>query len=711
MQIDSSLYEDFLFSCVVDSNFKFQSQVHSWATSLIDLAGVPGRAIVVHTVASLDPALESWLRDAGVEIRAIAPFRGHAYCNKLAQLDSLSTFNRPFVVMMDCDTVVTAPISWPKPQAISAKRVDTAQPPRTILTRIFAEAGLGEPHWAESDLLPGPEGRSTDSNNCNGGVYVVERGFLAQIRPVWRRWALWCIENQSLFGPAVMHIDQVALALATRELEIEITPLPRSCNMPTHLPLPAEVDVDALVLHYHWQIDSQLLLKSTGLPRVDAAITRVNECLVTARRTGFLSSIFFGARYQLFPELGAGVGSTGESLQYKQHFLLELVPDPAQSVLDIGCGDLAVSCGLPATRYLGVDAAGSGIETARQRRPDWQFVVGDAVQIPLDPADVVLCLDVLIHQPTYAVYRQLVERMCALAKDTLIVAAYDTEPAFVSSITFYYEPITKTLAECGGFTEVSIIGKYRDIFVAVARKRPPSSHVRDLPAADFNVMSLVTDYPLTLRSVVDEARSQLGFFPAHTPRALEYPWLLENLARDLCGQVLLDVGAGVNPVPLMLAKRGAKMFTVDAHREERNLSQRSNWNEWGFLDYSQLDHRITSVRCSYEDWAPATLFHCIYSLSVIEHLKADTRRVWIERFAAQLGNGGLLLLTIDIVPETNRLWCFAEGKVVEPEELHGTMETLLQELRASGFMIETAFLKRNIPHSRVDIGLVRARRD
>jgi hypothetical protein len=39
------------------------------------------------------------------------------------------------------------------------------------------------------------------------------------------------------------------------------------------------------------------------------------------------------------------------------------------------------------------------------------------------------------------------------------------------------------------------------------------------------------------------------------------------------------------------------------------------------------------------------------------------------------------------------------------------METLLQELRASGFMIETAFLKRNIPHSRVDIGLVRARRD
>ena len=179
-----------------------------------------------------------------------------------------------------------------------------------------------------------------------------------------------------------------------------------------------------------------------------------------------------------------------------------------------------------------------------------------------------------------------------LAKDTLIVAAYDTEPAFVSSITFYYEPISKTLAECGDFTELSIVGKYRDISVAVARKRLPSGHAHGLPAADFNLMSMVTDYPLTLRSVVDEARSKLGFFPAHNARAFEYPWILENLSRDLKGQVLLDVGAGVNPVPLMLANRGAKVFTLDPHREERNLSQRASWNEWGFLDYSQLNRGI-----------------------------------------------------------------------------------------------------------------------
>ena len=228
MQMDSSLYEDFLFCCVVDSQFKFQSQLYSLVASLVDLAGVPGPRIVVHRVAPLDPALESWLGERGVEIRAISPFRGHVYCNKLAQLDSLSTLRQAFVVMMDCDTVVTAPASWPKPRAIAAKRVDTAQPPPKILSRIFAEARTGEPHWVESDLLPGPDGRATDSNNCNGGVYVVEREFLTQLGPLWQRWALWCIENQTLFGASAVHIDQVALALATRELKVEVTPLPRA---------------------------------------------------------------------------------------------------------------------------------------------------------------------------------------------------------------------------------------------------------------------------------------------------------------------------------------------------------------------------------------------------------------------------------------------------------------------------------------------------
>jgi hypothetical protein len=49
----------------------------------------------------------------------------------------------------------------------------------------------------------------------------------------------------------------------------------------------------------------------------------------------------------MFPELGSGVGSQGENLHYKRQLLRDLVRDPNQTVLDIGCGDLAVSDALP----------------------------------------------------------------------------------------------------------------------------------------------------------------------------------------------------------------------------------------------------------------------------------------------------------------------------------------------------------------------------
>ena len=705
----AELYDEFTFSCVVDSSFKLQMQAQILVASLVKLAGVPGQNIIVHAVAGLDPDFTSWLQSLGVVVEPVQPFAGHRYCNKLAQLGTPSAAGRPFIVMMDCDTAATGPIRWPRPRRVSAKRVDTAAPPQTFLANIFAAAQLGEPQWVDSDFLPGPEDRRTDRNNCNGGVYVIERSFLAVLAPVWRRWARWCIENRTLFGPYDAHIDQVSLAMAARELNIEIEPLDRACNMPTHLGLAPEFDLDAQVLHYHGHIDERLLLRATGLPRVDAAIRRVNECLEDVRRGAFLNSIFFGARYEVFPQLGSGVGSQGGNLEYKRRLLRELVRDSSQSVIDIGCGDLAVSSSLPVREYVGIDIAASAIEAARRLRPDWEFLAGNAAEFPLTPRDVVICLDVLIHQPTYAQYRKLAEHLCELTRDTLIVGAYDCDPAFTSPITFYYEPITRTLAECGEFSEVSVVGRYRDICVVAARKRRSPPHRRDLPAREFNTMSTVTDYPLLLRLLVDEARSKMGFFPAHTPRALEYPWVLANLPGELEGKAVLDVGAGVNPLPFMLADRGAAAFTIDSHPEIRDLADRRSWNEWGFLDYSQLDSRITSVRSSYEGWTAPRIFDCIYSVSVIEHLLAEIRRLWIANFARQLNSGGLLLLTADLVPETDRLWNFSEGSMVESEELHGTMGSLAEELQAAGFAIDERYIKRNIPGTRVDVGFLRAR--
>ena len=154
----------FKYSCVVDSGFKFQIQAQNLISTLVELARVPGRDIIVHTVSTLDPELTAWLQDLDVVIQPISPFAGHAYCNKLQQLSTLSAVDEPFVVMMDCDTVVSGPLDWPEPQYLCAKRVDTATPPRSVLSAIFEAARLGEPEWVESDLLDGAEGRSTARN-------------------------------------------------------------------------------------------------------------------------------------------------------------------------------------------------------------------------------------------------------------------------------------------------------------------------------------------------------------------------------------------------------------------------------------------------------------------------------------------------------------------------------------------------------------------
>ena len=94
--------------------------------------------------------------------------------------------------------------------------------------------------------------------------------------------------------------------------------------------------------------------------------------------------------------------------------------------------------------------------------------------------------------------------------------------------------------------------------------RGPTGHERDISSRDVERMSALTAYPELLSLLVAKSREVIGFFPAHNPRALEYPWILANVPADLRGLRMLDVGAGVNPLPFVLADRGAAVVTVIA---------------------------------------------------------------------------------------------------------------------------------------------------
>ena len=148
-----------------------------------------------------------------------------------------------------------------------------------------------------------------------------------------------------------------------------------------------------------------------------------------------------------------------------------------------------------------------------------------------------------------------------------------------------------------------------------ASPRDHATHARDISSRDVERMSALTPYPQLLKLLIDKSREAIGFFPAHNPRALEYPWILANVPTDLRGLRMLDVGAGVNPLPLVLADRGARVITLDNHAETRNPDHREQWNEWGFLDYSALDSRIESVRLPYEESQFSAAFDCVYCVA------------------------------------------------------------------------------------------------
>ena len=142
-------------------------------------------------------------------------------------------------------------------------------------------------------------------------------------------------------------------------------------------------------------------------------------------------------------------------------------------------------------------------------------------------------------------------------------------------------------------------------------------HPRDITDENLVGMAAKSRHRSELMLLVETGRKYLGFFPAHNPRTIEYPWVLANLAGDLSGRRILDVGAGLNPMPFALAERGANVTTVDSHPIVRDIQSRGQWNEWGFLEYHILNERIHSVHIAYEDSAFPFQFDAIYCVSVI----------------------------------------------------------------------------------------------
>lgn len=213
--------------------------------------------------------------------------------------------------------------------------------------------------------------------------------------------------------------------------------------------------------------------------------------------------------------------------------------------------------------------------------------------------------------------------------------------------------------------------------------------------------------PATLRELVALGRERFGWFSRQVSRAFEYPWVANALI-ETSGLPVLDIGTGVSPLPLLLAARGVPVVTVDHSTVIRRPGAgETDWNGWGFLDYGALHPAIRSLNVDAADAdIPAGSLAAAYSVSVLEHVPARTRRRLWPRIAEWLAPGGRLLLTFDLLPGTDALWNRERGRVVESAAAHGTVDAIVAELAELGFTPVSRETLRDLPGMKADCALL-----
>lgn len=694
------------YSCVLDHDPIYAAQCFIWVNCLLEIQQAPPENIFIHHTGLGKTDFADWLKSRGINLVKIEPYDSRSpHCNKLQQLTTFTknTFDR--VVLMDCDTAWVGHAPLPTWGPVAGKIVTYANPPESILASIFHEAGLGEPDWRPVSVPRGPDAQRSDRNNLNGGVYVLEGKLIPQIDPLWRKWANWCLDHRQLFGSFGVHVDQVGFALALRELGMSAELLPIQWNYSIHLPAAQLADVTPQIIHFHQQIGPDFKIKPVGLPQPDHAIGILNQHIEGFLGRHFINSVFWDLRYRIDPALGSGVGSRGDCLIAKRQWLgCALEAFVNKKVVDVGCGDLELTRNLPLKNYVGLDVSQQAVALARGKRSDWQFAHIAADEPAFMEGDAVICLDVLIHQRQASEFDSLIRRLANAARERLIVSGFD-KPHSSSGICAFHRPIVAALEATGLFSEISVVGEYRGLSMIVADKRRPSSVAvpHDLGAVDFNEASRLSKRPDLLRQLVDLSRGTFGFYTGHFPRTIEYPWVAEKLETLHPGQRVLDVGAGLNPLPLFLSRRGVKVDTLDSHPVVRVPPTTPNWNEWGFYDYARVHPNLRSHHLNALTFQPESAFDVVYSVSVIEHMPRAVWEAMLDRCRGWLARNGRLVLTIDLIPGTQLLWNYSEGVAVEPVEVHGNVDDFVSCLRKLDFTPTEISIRRQVPKSRTDL--------
>lgn len=454
-------------SFIVDSDPVFAYTGWHLVYSLLEHTPLTPADIHVQCLPEVDVGTMERFAALGCNTHRLARFGDGRFCNKLAQWESLRHLGLDHVVFLDTDMICVADFTRFLPaDMIAGKVVDLANPPLPLLDDLFRRAGFAD---RPTEVCVEASAESTYRGNCNGGFYSVPARFAETLFAAWRRRAeqlLADIEPLRSVGKE-SHVDQIAFCMALHDTGLPFAELPSNVNYYMHFAGPhARFDSarPLALIHYH-----NSALNVVGMLEPPGAV-EVHEQAATAEanrliRSHFNSRVFWDFRYRHFPERGSGVGSRGENLAYKRDLLRAEGIEVATSVLDVGCGDLEVVGALDLRNYVGLDQSPQSLAVARAKRPDWTFL-----QTPVEwvePADFVVCFEVLIHQPSLADYRALVDFIASSTVRCLVISGYDHAGDHVAAnqMLYFHEPLRRTLEATGRFAAIRQIGAHSDVVV------------------------------------------------------------------------------------------------------------------------------------------------------------------------------------------------------------------------------------------------------
>jgi hypothetical protein len=673
---------------VVDDHPRFHLDALRWYAALSDVAGVAPDHLVVHTVGASTSDVLDFLRSEGVTVREIDRFDDRSpHCNKISGALRLAEDDADgLTVLCDTDVVVLEDprrIDVPH-DAVAGKPVDAPLPPLEVLLRIFAAAGLSAPPAVP---LPwGPDQRTVSGNN-NGGLYLVPSQLLRGVSTTWAHWATWLLDHLELLEQWTVYVDQVAMAMALSAESVASIPLDVRWNTPIHDPtrIPADPPEPA-VIHYHQQLDRLGQIQPIGAPSIDRQIDVANAAIRKVWTKAAPSSSYREWLAQSAPE------QDDELMRIVDVLIDALEPS---SVLDVGMNS-GVDRNPTIHRY-----------TAIAPSNDVQ-----AVSDQLFQADLVVCLDELTHPIDASRWVRLVALLWRSACRALVVRSYEgpagstTDPSNHSR-----EALSETLRRVAPDAEIYRVRVDTNLSTFVVLRSPEDKHPRDFMAATLDPLILRHPDPLSLITLRLHALRTTRFYPDHAPRLWEYPVVAKLITEILPpGSRLIDVGAGVTPLAPFLTSRGYVVDTVDPSPTIRSWPPQPDWNEWYFLDYGSVGLANRSWNCTLDKLPRRPPSDGIYSISVIEHVTAAARRSLLSDISARTRPGGLVVLTIDLVPGTDELWNLNLGVEVENAAFHGSMHDVVLECAALGLELFRQEVVRDWGSSRVDIGLLALRR-